>query len=223
MKLLIGIPTSIHKNYCFDEVIANVLAMGHDYIIVDNSDQINTKLKNYIHDYASHNKSIRQAIVNSQNKIREIFLANNYTHLAFLESDLVPPIDTYKKLSLYDLPVVGHPYFVMKGSLRQYMIHDMVYLEHKHKAMQTPTDIDKGFLITDGSLRRVYSVGLGCILIKREVLENIHFHIETSEQMQDGLIPSSSDSFFASDCLINNIPIYADTSRTIMHYNKNWN
>jgi hypothetical protein len=196
--------------------------MKHEYLIVDNSPTYNYELKGTNHIWLRGGVNVRQNIADSQNKIREHFLKGDYTHLAFLESDLLPPTNVFDRLALHNLDVVGHPYFLFEGSNREYMITEPLLIGSRVNAINT--SIEKGFHYASGNLRRVISVGFGCVLIKRHVIEKIKFHINESSRMIDTnkKSPSSSDSFFYGDCLLNGIEVYADTSKTIKHYNKDW-
>ncbi len=222
MKILIGTPTSDQKNYCFNEFSAYLSSSKHDHLIVDNSRTKNKCVQGLTYRHILFNANIRQSIADAQNIIRDQFLKKDYTHLAFLESDLFPPPGVFDRLALHDKDVAGHPYFVMKGSLRQYMIHNPLYIEESNIWNANPVDVTQGFSQCNGSLQRVHSVGFGCVLIKRHVIEKLSFHINESNQVSDTGHPSSSDSFFYADCALNNIEVYADTSLTVRHYNKDW-
>jgi len=67
----------------------------------------------------------------------------------------------------------------------------------------------------DGNIKKVSHVGLGCVLIKKNVLKKIPFRFEKGI----GIHP---DSFFAEDCFKNKISIYADTSVICKHENQAW-
>ena len=68
----------------------------------------------------------------------------------------------------------------------------------------------------NGELKKVGHVGLGCVLINKQVLNKITFRIE--EEYPE----HSADSFFANDCFDNNIDIYVDTSLIAKHENRKW-
>ncbi len=67
----------------------------------------------------------------------------------------------------------------------------------------------------DGTLKRVASVGLGCVLISRPVLEKIKF------KFIEGL-DIHPDTFFSESVYQNGWDIWADTSQIAQHKNKAW-
>jgi hypothetical protein len=67
----------------------------------------------------------------------------------------------------------------------------------------------------DGTLKKVASVGLGCVLIKTDVLKKIPFRFVKGENLHP-------DTFFSEDCFRFNVSIFADTSVICRHDNKSW-
>ena len=86
---------------------------------------------------------------------------------------------------------------------------------------QLPPETWEEFI--DGSVRRIHGCGIGCALIKREVLEQFKFRIE--------MLPTGTpefhyhdDTYFYLDCW-NARPqheVWIDTSRKIRHEAQDW-
>ncbi len=224
-KVLIAAPTSSVKNYCVNEYVSNVLAMGHDFLLADNTpDNANKELYNamglfnYIWIDPS-NKNHFQVITESQNAIRKYFLENDYTHLMFIESDLLPPVWAVDKLLAHELLVVGFPYFIYNGSDTTLMIQKMLYSPSINWGFSTQLQKKEAFLFIDGSIKKLHALGFGCVLIAREIIESFPFR-----SSPDGYTigETHADSFFYNDLERNGVPVFCDTSMVITHWNQDW-
>jgi hypothetical protein len=65
----------------------------------------------------------------------------------------------------------------------------------------------------DGDVKKVFSCGLGCVLIHRSVLKEVVFRYEEGS-------PVHPDSFFYADLDAKKIPVYVDTSIYCKHDNQ---
>jgi hypothetical protein len=106
-------------------------------------------------------------------RAREIFLRGDWTHMLTLEDDIVPPADAISKLLACDAPVayslycwrrVGHPW-----SLYRILFEDSGASWIKDRPLEAER------LARNGEVRDVMGLGLGCTLIRRDVLEQIAF------------------------------------------------
>jgi hypothetical protein len=67
----------------------------------------------------------------------------------------------------------------------------------------------------DGTVKQVFHLGLGCVLIRRDVLEKIKFRYVPGVEV-------FPDSYFAEDCYRNKINIWAHTGLICEHRNQDW-
>lgn len=226
-RVLLAAPTSIHKDYCVHEwatLIKNLSYDNYEIYIVDNSPEQRTiwselGIKN---DWISpKGKTSQQFITESQALIRHYFLNNEFDYLFFLESDLFPPIHILDYLVALNKPVAGCPYFIYKGDETILMNQEINTLIGS--GLTRNYSIDESYNFFDGTLKRAFAIGFGCVLIKRDVLELIEFKFKDSKNIvNDTDSFSHADSFFYADCFMKNVPVYLDTSIVIEHRNQDW-
>jgi hypothetical protein len=138
-----------------------------------------------------------------------------------LESDIYPPIGFIERLLSHDREVVGLQYFISQyhASIPVTSLDVAKYFKMLNMINQTCLD---GFIRADGKLREVSAIGLGCVLIKRSVLEDIGFRVDDSEWKIDTDNHAHADTFFHIDLMKNGIPIYLDTYDICRHDNTSW-
>lgn len=232
-KILISSPTASAKNYCFKEWIENVNNFNYpnfDVVLFDNTDDDgrNTNwLNNTFKDlYGNSNKftafhsdilgieSVIERMCISHNDCRRYALNNNYDYLLHLESDVFPNKDVIQNLLFRQKKVIGALYHIDFGKRRRLMV--------QRRINRTPNDTvyvnmeaweDTYFI--DGKIHKVASVGLGCVLIHRSILQKIPFRFVKDRD-------NHPDSYFSEDCFRNNIDIWADTSEICIHKNTDW-
>jgi len=148
-----------------------------------------------------------EVLRNKQNVLRQVFIDGDYTHFFSIESDVIPPVDAIQRLVSHDEDIVSGLYFIQTQEYRKMDLATMASLAHKDlQARALHQALNKGALETilirqkliptvwviDGArsklaeindmlpqngLKRVYSAGMGCLMIKREVLKEIEFKI----------------------------------------------
>ena len=236
-KVLVATPTSVFKDYCFDEWIDNVLSFtypNYDVVVFDNTNdngryadeitnRVHTKYGKKLKKFKAYNSlklnnvdvnSVMLKLCISHNDCRRFFLSKQYNYLLHLESDVFPPKNVIETLIFNKKQVVGAGYHIYDGIQRTLLIYKHLELSPTSVTSKVTTTDDE-ILIMNGSCIKVAQVGLGCILIKRNVLEKIEFRYKPMEL-------SYPDTYFAEDCHLNNIPIFCDTSFVCRHENKNW-
>jgi hypothetical protein len=72
---------------------------------------------------------------------------------------------------------------------------------------------ENDILLVSGGLEKVFSCGLGCVLIEKSVLKDVIFRYEENA-------PVHPDSFFYADLDSKQIPVYVDTSIICEHKNQ---
>lgn len=220
-KVLVAAPHADRKNQTIEEYLKRVKSLtygNYDILLVDNS----SNRKNYKmlikHDinvlYVKPKKKESQIfIAESHEAIRKFALERGYAFVLHLETDVFPPHDIIERLLVHEKSVVSAPYMINFGHNSHLMIQDI----EDFGDIRETVNVDNGadFLRVDGELQQVYSVGLGCSLIHRSVLEQITF------RAQKGASPHP-DSFFAMDLDAMQIPQYLDTSILCDHRNTEW-
>ncbi len=157
-------------------------------------------------------------ICESQNQIRDYFLAGNYTHLFFLETDLFPPRDIVRLFKTVNAPVISAPYFLYYHREKMQMNQEIKIIGGQRAITRNYT-LKESFNFTDGRIKEGFAFGFGCTLIRRDVVEKIPFRVvgENLTCNEDGS-PSHADSFFYSDLQKNHISPYLYTGITVVHH-----
>lgn len=136
---------------------------------------------------------------------REAFLQGRYDAMLTIESDIIPPPDTLKRLAALDADVAYGAY-VFRNSPVLNLFH--VYAM---PPAQRARNVGKSLSITGGwppkqDVIDVSGAGLGCTLIKRHVLEAIDFR--TLQTLSPG---AHCDSWFTADVWKRGYTMKADT------------
>lgn len=223
-KVLVGTPHSEIKNYCFDDFLSTITNLTYnkgeyDVLIADNSKEKKNAKRimkagvQSIH-IKQKQKDIRQYIADSHEALRVAALKGNYDFLMHIESDVFPPLDIIERLLSHQKQVVAAPYFIDFGSDSHLMVQD---IEKRGDVVRHTANIGGGhdILLMDGTLKKVHSAGLGCILIHKSVLQKINFRYMKGMEMYP-------DSVFFADCNAQKIPVYLDTSILCEHRNESW-
>lgn len=220
-KVLIGTPHSDKKNYCIEDYIARVKTLtyhNYDVLIVDNSeDRKNYKrfLKegfNAIH-VKPKNHNIQKILAESHEEIRKFAIRNNYDYLLHLESDVIPPCDVIERLMIHNLPIVSAMYMIDFGTRSHLMAQEMEDFGGIRETINYKDGSD--LMLVDGNLKKVFSHGLGCVLLHKNILDKFEFRHEKGL----GLHP---DSLFSMDTDAMGIPKFIDTDILCEHNNSEW-
>ena len=223
MKVLVGCPTSEHKEYCLKEymgAVRNLSYKNYDILLVDNSkdNRYYEKIKslgiNVIKD--GYLERARDRIVHSRNMIREYVLDNDYDYFLSLEQDVIPPKDIIERLLKREKDIVSGVYFkefIINNEMREILplLYDSKD-DHEYLCQLNEGDV------TGDKLILVKGCGLGCVLISRIVLKNLIFRYDANDKAFD-------DMWFSHDVNSLNYKIYADTSIKCKHLTKemDWN
>ena len=194
-KVLVGCPTSDHKSYCLEEyakIVKSLSYSNYDVLLVDNS-----KEKNYFEKLKENGldckridyiEGARERITQSRNIIREEVLKGDYDYFFSLEQDVIPPKDVIERLLKHEKDVIGGVYFkdyLIKNKAGEVIKKQIMPLAYK----LIGDNMAKQFTFRDVAgegLLKVDATGLGCILIKRNVLEKIKFrYVKEKEPFDD--------------------------------------
>lgn len=228
-KILLACPISDIKEYILWEWLEYIqkLTLSVDIMLVDNShtNKLQSKISEkypkivcprivtYIQD-----KTRRHDMAESMNVIRSYAIKNNYDYLLSLECDVFPPLDIIEKLLSIKNDVAAATYFIDHGADSKLMLQRMENPKFGTDTVIRMMTQDEGFAFADGSVKNVFSPGLGCVLIKTDVLRKIIFRVEDIKQGQ----PAYHAFFFYKDLYILQIPVKVDTSLICKHVNSSW-
>lgn len=105
---------------------------------------------------------------------RDLFLAGDYTHLVIVESDIIPPPDAWLKLKALNKPLALALYCLRPRHSGGDFLSACPYFgggDIEESYSFRPEHLAK---VKDGA-SRVSGMGLGCIVIERQVMEAIAF------------------------------------------------
>ena len=215
MKILVGCPTSFHKEQALNEyskIVRNLSFDNYDVLLVDNSpdDKYLDKIKSagLKAIKGPYFESARERIITSRNLLKDKAV-DNYDYLLSLEQDVIPPKDIIERMLKHNKKVLSGVYFVRNVIGGDKKLIPLVYKEipsDKELPDMRPLnefELDKG-------LTKVISCGLGCVLIHKDILKQVNFRYEKDKDSWD-------DRFFCIDLFEKNIPIYCDTSILCKH------
>lgn len=229
-KILIASPTADVKDYCFDKWMQNVLNFTYpntELFLCDNSVTreyfIDIKkryehLGNYFNvsritpsQFEHQNLTYKSILAKSHEKCRLYALDNDFDYLLHLETDIFPPINVIERLLDSKKKVVGAMYHIEVGERSTLMIQQMEDFGNELRETYNLTESDIDFV--DGNVKKVFSCGLGCILIHRSILSQVSFRYEEGS-------PVHPDSFYFADLDAKKIAVYVDTSIYCNHDNQ---
>ncbi len=234
-RVLIGCPTYEGKEYCLQEyadAVKNLSYKNYDVMLVDNSK--GSAYINKIRGFGlnamktEHRTHARDSIVEGRNLLAKKSL--EYDYFLSLEQDVIPPRDVIEKLMRHEKDItsgVYRTYQNINGQTRQLPLL-FVSLNKEENKMRYLTDaeIDK---LNEGKedagerngsegngLIEIRSCGIGCLLIKKNVLEKIKFRYVKG-------VPGFDDVHFCNDALKAGFRIYADATVRCDHlYGGGW-
>lgn len=155
-----------------------------------------------IHCYDQHPISYARNLA-----VKEFLADKNNTHLFFVDSDVVTPVNVIPRLLDHNKMVISG-WYILRGN-QQPSVFKQVKHGWEHVSQESLTkNKDKGLITVDGT-------GAGCLMIKREVFDVIDepYFLETKDGKGVG-----EDLYFANNCKKHNIPIHLDPSLICRHF-----
>lgn len=220
-KVLVACPQSDAKAYCFNKWVDNVANFTYDNFAVfmaDNSEKddfskvIASKGISVERVPPSKDKSFMQRLAESHELCRLEAIKHDFDYLLHLESDIFPPSNVIESLILCRKSVVGALYHIGIGLSSEPMVQ---LVEETDDEMFTSTR-NLGVLLPlwlDGTVKKVYHAGLGCLLIHKSVLPHFTFRQEEGRHFHP-------DAYFAMDLYRKGIDIHVDTAIMCRHDNQ---
>jgi len=224
-KILIGIPTYSGKAYCESEFFERVLEISYlkkDFavLIVDNTRDGG--------EYAAHLKAtypefkvlhfesndvVYKRLFMSHEEIRLQALKMNVNYLLHLESDVIPPKDIIQRLLLARKSIVS-PLYHLSLSANRHLVQ-----RNRQWGMAFSDKYSWGYAYghanssyVDGTIKRIQTSGIGCILIHKSVLTAVPFRYREN-------VDSAPDSAYAKDLLLAGYENFCDTGTVVKHLN----
>tara|TARA_Y100000310_G_scaffold343630_1_gene452176 strand:- start:3356 stop:4060 length:705 start_codon:yes stop_codon:yes gene_type:complete len=195
-KILIGTLTYESDKIFFDKFLESIenLEGEHDLIISENSETdsfynlLKEKGLNVIKTKRKSNKF--DTVLHARKDIVTEFLKKEYTHLFWVDSDIILPKDALKKLIESNKDIVSGIYLSpFKYPDLPVIIHPVAYKLTRKEELRLPIQCPE---IKKGEIMEMHSVGFGCCLIKREPIEKI-------ELRRIPNTPSTEDILFCAD------------------------
>ncbi|MDD5254360.1 MAG: hypothetical protein PHG05_04675 [Candidatus Nanoarchaeia archaeon] len=215
-KVLVGCPTSFHKEYCFQDYLKGIKGLSYnnfEVLIVENSednDFFDKIKKEFPAIKGPYDESARERIVLSRNLLKEKALEGNYDYLLSLEQDVIPPNNIIELMLEHNKKIVSGIYFNRDLTTRE--LTPLAYVELPEKDSQglpSMRSLNDSELLSN-RLIKIVSCGLGCVLIHKDILKKINFRYEKDKDSFD-------DRFFGIDLFKLKEPIYCDTRIKCKH------
>jgi hypothetical protein len=237
-KVLIAAPTASVKGYCFQDWLDHCLKLKYpnfdirlfDNTVGDHNEYTHKCNSHYVNNYG-HDEQFRQIqslsekqkkqmkevgarMAISHDDCRKYALKHGYDYLLHLESDVFPELDIIERLIANKKKVVGAMYYTSEGIYRSLVLQRKIF-RSPHNIVAENFKAGEDVYFADGTVKKIASVGLGCVLIHKSVLKQIPFRHDPAQDVYP-------DSLFSSDCFEKGISIFVDTSLVCEHRNKAW-
>ena len=150
-------------------------------------------------------------IITGRNVVRNEFLKNPaYTHLFFLDTDVMIPPETLVTLLAHEKPLVAGVYLSHQELPNgKSGIFPVGCLQHEKKGFVRQLKIDD---VWEPRLLELAITGLGCVLMQRDVLEKVGF------RNIGYATTGGEDSAFFLDAHEQGFPLFIDTRIRCDHY-----
>ena len=183
-KILVGCPTSFHKEYCLVEYAKAIKSLSYpnfDILLVDNSpdDSYLKKIKEQGLPAIKgpYFEGARDRIIASRNILRQKAIDEGYDYFFSLEQDVIPSADIIQNLLKHKKTVICGVYFTNNVVGSKKVLIPLVYklLDKETLSMRPLNDNE---LWEFPGLMKIVSAGLGCLLIHKSILERIKFRYD---------------------------------------------
>jgi hypothetical protein len=156
----------------------------------------------------------RENHLHQYNRARKMFLSGDYDAMLIIESDIIPPVDVLDQLESLNAPV-GYGVY-------RFRLSNVINIFEKYP---DPTrNLGESLSIKPHLLKHAVDVGhypcsgagFGCVLIRREVIENIGFRRESGNS-------AFCDTYFARDVLSHGYKSWANMGTICGHKDERGN
>ena len=209
-KVLIACPTSKHHKYClkdFTDAVKNFTYPNYDILIAENSkdDEYFDELKKAGFNVVKGpwHDGVIPRITASRNLLRDYMLKNNYDYYFSMDQDTIPPGNVIERLMKHDKDIVSGVYFNFHMVNGKPIEMPMVFVDYDDETeMMKYVEMRQ---LAKPQLMNVSAFGMGCVLIKRQVMEKIPFRYD---EKKGGF----EDVFFCYDARKLGFGLYVDTN-----------
>ena len=151
-----------------------------------------------------------QPVDNARNEIVEEFLRGDSTHLLFIDSDTLPPLDAIEKMLAHDKDIVTGITAIVESDdgLNFYRKWNVVGMNDKHVQAHT------GFF-------QAKACGSSFLLIKRKVFEGLpkpHYRFLYTDSAKGEPVIVSEDIHFTANATDAGFELWVDTELIAKHY-----
>ena len=141
-------------------------------------------------------------LCDKHNQARAMVLQGGYDALLLVEADMVIPPDALRKLAALDMPV-AYGLYVSRGAPHEWLSLTKLTPD-EHEFVSADPDYTRRWFGDGTQAIETQGVGMGCTLIRREVLERLAFHL-------DRYGANADDWAFSLDCIAYGIPQFTHT------------
>lgn len=212
VRVLIGTPTFEYHAHCvceFASALSAQVEQRFDLILVDNSTAPHhlraLRQLNLPAIRGAWHPRMRERMTLARNLIRQLLLFGDYTHLLFLDQDVILAPYGLAQLLSQGLPIVSGVYCKWYKAEP----YAMVILPRERR-------LDSEVLVTplsslnDEGIVEVEGAGFGCLLIEREVCEQLTFRYDRATSRD-------ADLLFCADARELGYGIYCDVGVRCVH------
>ncbi len=223
--MLIACPVNVVKQYCIDDFIAQLKKLTYpnlQFFLSDNS--ADKKFCEYINAQGidcgwidPKEKINMQYMAESHEQCRQEAIKRKVNYMLHWECDLFSDHTGIVEMMMMNkhLPVVGACYHIKHGKESHLCIVDILPHEEKEPISLAVLKDGADIAFVDGTVKKVFSVGLGFTLIREDVLSSIPFRWDVNQTHHP-------DSSFAEDLYYKKIPVNCDTKILLQHKNSEW-
>jgi len=220
-RVLVAAPICQWYDHCWDAFSSRLKELTYphkDIFFVDNSEGLTffkkVKAQGFAVRKTPHLWRIRDMVIRDHNIIRDKMLDGGYDYLLILDQDVVPPKDVIEQLMRHDKDVVSALYFGHHDIGGEVRVMPFAWVFSKEEGDWNNTGYFLDSEIWEPQLLRIAFAGMGCILIKRSVLEKIKFHYSHDMDAWD-------DRWLGVDVWANGFEFYLDNTVKCQHLYKN--
>lgn len=227
-KVLVAAPTSSRHSYVIDEWLSALAKQTHknfDILLIDTSEKpeffeklCRKGLRVLRNPWDGEKNAIVQHLADVREQYRKIAVKEGYDYLFNLDTDVILPKNGIEELISCDKDQVGYVVHVFPKGMYQ---PPCVF--KGGKIVLNKTDPEKNGLEYyswdwvskyKGQLKKVYGTGLGVLLVKRKVFEEVQFRTHPSFVYGEDLwyYAEADDKGFEAWCLV----------KRVVHKNAEW-
>ncbi len=219
-KILVAAPLCEWYEYCFTEFSTSLRSIQYPFkkiFFIDNSKGMRfyqrILAEGFHVEKSEHLNSIRDMVTRDHNAIREKFLEGGFDYLLILDSDVIPPADVIDKLMAHDKDVVSALFFGEHNINGEVKAMPFAWVFSKEHGDWNNTGYLTDEEIWSDSLLKVAFTGMGCVLMKRKVMEKVTFRYSKEMDAWD-------DRWLGVDVWANEFEFYVDTGVKCKHLYK---